>query len=149
MDATLILKQWSSDILNLGSKILEVVSKWVCLSVCLFVCSLTPPKRGTPASWNFEGWFPLNKEGFRLKNIRIRRTVSRKIKKLERVQCALYDLHTLHTSFFPFLSYTPFLAQSVRRRIVNHVEGGSNPGWWYYQFPLQFCSGEATSTRII
>ena len=72
---------------------------------------------------------PWDWEGFRLKNIRIRRTVSRKIKKkLERIQCALYDLHTLHTSFFPFLSYTPFLAQSVRRRIVNHVEGGSNPG---------------------
>ena len=30
------------------------VSEWV----CLFVCSLTSPKRWTPASWNFEGWFP-------------------------------------------------------------------------------------------
>ena len=72
---------------------------------------------------------PWDWEGFRLKNIRIRRTVSRKNKKkLERILCALYDLHTLHTSFFPFLSYTPFLAQSVRRRIENHMEGGSNPG---------------------
>ena len=40
-----------------------------------------------------------------LKNIRIRRTVSRKIKKkLECVQCALYNHHTLHISFFPTLT---------------------------------------------
>ena len=25
------------------------------------------------------------------------------------------------------------------------MDGGSNPGWWYYQFTLQFCSGKATS----
>ena len=30
------------------------VSEFVC--VCLFGCSLTPPKRRTPATWNFEGW---------------------------------------------------------------------------------------------
>ena len=71
---------------------------------------------------------PWDAESFRIKNICIRPTVSRKIKKLERVQCALYDLHTLHTSFSPVRSYTPFLAQLARRRNVNHVEGGSNPG---------------------
>ena len=31
----------------------------VCLSFCLFVCSLTPPKWLTLMSWNFEVWFPL------------------------------------------------------------------------------------------
>ena len=35
------------------------VCHWVSLSVCLFGLSLTPPKRRTPVSWNFEGWFPL------------------------------------------------------------------------------------------
>ena len=33
----------------------QSVSEWV----SVFVCSLTPPKRRTPTSWNFEGWFPL------------------------------------------------------------------------------------------
>ena len=27
--------------------------------VCLFVCSITPPKRRTPATSNLEGWLPL------------------------------------------------------------------------------------------
>ena len=78
----------------------------------------------TEILWND---FPWDKEGFRLKNIRIRRTVSRKMK-IELVQCAHYDLHTLHISLFPFSYYMPFLAYLVRRRYVNHVEGGSNPG---------------------
>ena len=47
------------------------VSDWV----CLFVCSLTSPKRWTPARDDF----PWDKEGFRLKNIWIRRTVSWKL----------------------------------------------------------------------
>ena len=49
-------------------------------TVCVFGCSLTTPKRRTPATWNFErNDSPWDREGFRLKNIRIRRTVSRKI----------------------------------------------------------------------
>ena len=35
--------------------------------VSLFVCSLTPPKRGTPTSWNFERWFPLGLGRFKAK----------------------------------------------------------------------------------
>ena len=59
------------------------------LSVCLFfVCSLTPPKLQNPTSWNFERWFPL-----RLRNIRIRRTVSRKI------GCILAPHSTLAVNF--------------------------------------------------
>ena len=38
-------------------------------------------------------------------------------------------LHTLHILFIPFSYYTPFKAKWVRRRNVNHVDGGSNPGW--------------------
>ena len=34
-----------------------------CQWVCLFVCSLTPPKRLTLMSWNFEGWFPWGADG--------------------------------------------------------------------------------------
>ena len=30
-----------------------------CQWVCVFVSSLTPPKRRTLMSWNFDGWFPL------------------------------------------------------------------------------------------
>ena len=109
------------------------VSLFVCLIVCLFVC-LFPNSSETanPSELKFWGndstW---DWEGFRLKNIRIRRTVSRKIKKkLELVQCALYDLHTLHILFIPYSYYTPFIAKWVRCRNVNHVDGGSNPGWW-------------------
>ena len=29
---------------------------------------------------------------------------------------------------------------------VNHVECGSNPCWWYYQFLPQVCFGKATTT---
>ena len=51
------------------------------LSVSLFVCSLTPPKRrGEPQRAEIlKNDFPWDGEGFKLKNIRIRRTVSRKI----------------------------------------------------------------------
>ena len=35
------------------------VCQWVSEWVSVFVCSLTPPKRRTPATWNFEGWSPL------------------------------------------------------------------------------------------
>ena len=95
------------------------VSEFVCV-----LCSLSPPKRQIPRPEILRDDSPWDWEGFRLKNIRIRRTVSRKMKKkLELVQCALYDLHTLYISFFPFSYYTPFLA-----KFVNHVEGGSNPG---------------------
>ena len=81
------------------------------MSVCLFVCSLLlrndKPQRAEILRYDP----PWDWECFRLKNIRIRGTVSRKIKKkLERVQCALYDLYTLHISLFPFRYYTPFLA---------------------------------------
>ena len=36
----------------------------------------------------------------------------------------------------------------VRGHNVNHVEGGLNPGWKYYQCTLQFRSGKATSIRL-
>ena len=41
--------------------LLSIVSlyKSISLSVSVFGCSLPPPKRRTPASWNFEGWFLL------------------------------------------------------------------------------------------
>ena len=42
--------------LELSSK--AVWCQWVCLSVCLF-CLLSPPKKLTIMSWNFEGWFSL------------------------------------------------------------------------------------------
>ena len=29
------------------------------------------------------------------------------------------------------------------------MDGGSNSGWWYYQFTTQFCSGEATSQYYV
>ena len=45
----------------------QSVSEWVCLSVCLFGCSLTHPKRQTPVSWNFEGWFTLEWRRFQAK----------------------------------------------------------------------------------
>ena len=50
-------------------------------SACLYACYLTPPKRANPVSWNFRDDFPLDEEGFRLKNIWLRWTVSRKMKK--------------------------------------------------------------------
>ena len=52
------------------------VSELVCLSVWMFANS---SKMTNPASWNFEGWFPLGWRRFRLKNIWIRWAVSRKI----------------------------------------------------------------------
>ena len=55
-----------------------LVCQWVSEAVSVFVCSLTPTKRRIRMSWNFEGCFPLGCRRFRLKNIRIRRTVSRK-----------------------------------------------------------------------
>ena len=48
----------------------------VCQWVCLFGCSLTLLKRQTPASWNFEGWFPWDGKGCRLKNIWILQTIA-------------------------------------------------------------------------
>ena len=35
------------------------VCQWVNEWVSVFVCSLTPPKRQTPARWNIEWWFLL------------------------------------------------------------------------------------------
>ena len=55
--------------------------QWVIEWVYVFVCFLTPPKRLNLMSWNFEEWFPWDEEGSRFKNIRMRQTVSRKIKK--------------------------------------------------------------------
>ena len=86
---------------------------------------------------------PPFKEAFRLKNIRIRQTISKK--KIKRFHCALSDLHNLQISFFSLSYYMPFLASFKRCFNVNHVEGGLNPSLRYYQFTLQFCSGKATS----
>ena len=36
----------------------------VSLCVCFFLSSPTLPKRQTPTSWNFEGWFPLGCQWF-------------------------------------------------------------------------------------
>ena len=69
------------------------VCQWVSEWVCVFGCSLTLPKRRTPASWNFEGWFSWDWEGFRLKNIWIRRTVSWNI------ACILAPFSTLAVNF--------------------------------------------------
>ena len=44
--------------------------------VCMFVCSITPPKRGAEILRDDSPW---DWEGFRLKNTWIRRTVSWKI----------------------------------------------------------------------
>ena len=57
------------------------VCQWVSLSVCLFVCFCPNSSETTePDELKFWGMIPLwDGEGFRLKNIRIRRTVSRKI----------------------------------------------------------------------
>ena len=84
--------------------------------VCLFAFwSLTPPKQQTPIRWNFETWFPLGCRGFQAKkNIRIRRTISRKIKKkLERVQCALHDHHNIHYHFSPLPCTSGFATTHV------------------------------------
>ena len=55
------------------------VSEWVCLFVCLFPNS---SETANPSELKFlRDDSPWDWEGFRLKNIRIRRTVSRKIKK--------------------------------------------------------------------
>ena len=40
---------------SLKAPVCQWVSKWV----GVFVCSLTPPKRRTPARWNIEWWFLL------------------------------------------------------------------------------------------
>ena len=45
---------------------------------CLFVCSLTPPKRLNLMSLKFRDDFPLGADGFRPKNNQIRRTVEGK-----------------------------------------------------------------------
>ena len=37
------------------------------MSMSVFVCSQTPPKRLTLMRWNFEGNSPLGADGFRLK----------------------------------------------------------------------------------
>ena len=53
------------------------VCQWVNEWVCLFGCSLTPPKRRNfEILWDDSPW---DGEGFRLKNTWIRQTVSRKI----------------------------------------------------------------------
>lgn len=66
---------------------------------CLLVCSPTLPKRRTLMSWNFEWWLPLGwvADGFGLKNIRIRRIVSKKIKKNR--ACTVQNLWLLHSSY--------------------------------------------------
>ena len=51
----------------------------VCLFVCLYVCSLTPPKLKPERVEILRVDSPWDEECFKLKNIRIRQTVSRKI----------------------------------------------------------------------
>ena len=63
------------------------------LSVCLFVCSLTPPKQRTEQAEILRDDSPWDEEGFRLKNIWIRRTVSWKI------ACILASHMTLAVNF--------------------------------------------------
>ena len=53
----------------------------VCQWVCLFVCSLTPPKRRTQRAEILRDDSSWDEEGFRLKNIRLCETIRRKIKK--------------------------------------------------------------------
>ena len=65
--------------------------QWVSLCVCLFVPYLLQNREPQWAEILRDD-SPWDAECFRLKNIRIRRTFSREKKKLERVQCALYDL---------------------------------------------------------
>ena len=80
----------------------------VCEWVCVFVCSQTPPKQLILFSRNFEGWFPSgDADGFRLKNIRICWTISKKIKK-SMYSATLYDHYTLHVTFSSLL-ITPLL----------------------------------------
>ena len=55
-DAKKILEMYITPMLL---SLYQSTSLSVSLSVCLFGCSLTPPKWRTPTSWNFEGWFPL------------------------------------------------------------------------------------------
>ena len=60
----------------------------------MFVCSLTPPKRQPQRTEILRDDSPLDKEGFRLKNIQIRRTVRWKI------ACIFYSiLATLAVNF--------------------------------------------------
>ena len=92
-------------------------------SVYLFVCLFPPPKRRTSASWNFEGWFP----GFRLKNIRIRPTVSRKIKKKNRA-CPVRPLWSLYPSNIRF----KWTTKSTTARLYHYAryfptKGPTNP----------------------
>ena len=54
----------------------QSVSELICLSVYLFGCSLTLPKRRNPASRILRDDSPWDWEGFRLKNNRIRLTVA-------------------------------------------------------------------------
>ena len=63
MDNVLVI---SNFLLSLYQSNRMSVSEWV----CVFVCSLTPTKRWILMSWNFEGWFPWDGEGFRLKKHR-------------------------------------------------------------------------------
>ena len=87
------------------SKHHQSVSEWV----SLFGCSLTPLKRQTPVTlWDGEG--------FRLKNIRIRRTVSRKI------VCILAPHSTLAVNFI-FLQCNTLLLRCVACWVIGWGEG--------------------------
>ena len=79
-------------------------------SVCIFVPQLL--RNGEPQrAETLRDDFPWDKEGYRLKNIRIRRAVSRKIKKNYNVS-SVHSMITLPliNNFFPFVNYTPYLA---------------------------------------
>ena len=52
---------------SLKAPVCQWVSEWVSEWVSVFVCSLTPPKWRTRASWNFEGCFPLVWRRFKAK----------------------------------------------------------------------------------
>ena len=86
-------------IIELYHSIKAPVCQWVNESiVCLFP---NFSKTANPSKLDFEGWFPLKCRMFRLKNIQICQTISRKLKKIEHVQCALYDFHTPYILFYP------------------------------------------------
>ena len=80
-----------------------------CQLVCLFVCSLTPPKRLTLMSWNFEGWFPWGADG-KAKKLRFGKPFAGKLARQWRplvyVNCSHYDCHFCYVCLKQIWNYS-------------------------------------------
>ena len=80
-----------------------------CQWVCLFVCSLTPPKRLTLMSWNFEGWFPWGADG-KAKKLRFGKPfavkLARQWRPLVYVNCSHYVCHFCYVCLKQIWNYS-------------------------------------------